>query len=232
MSQFKKILLFGDSITEFAYTTAPFSLGAGLSNVYTRKLDILHRGYAGYNSRWAIKVLKDILNDPTSKDIVIATIFFGANDSCLGGEQKVPLEEYLQNMKQLASMLQECGIKPIFVGLGLFNRELWEVIKVEDVEMGRIRTSDNLQLYSNSLKKLAQENNIPFLDLHEVFTKRGGDNWKELLTDGLHFSSSGYQIWYDELLAAINENYPEFHPDNMTMQYPLWRDVKEDMSNL
>lgn len=232
MSQLKKLLLFGDSITEFAYTTEPFSLGAGLSAVYTRKLDILHRGYAGYNSRWAIKVLKNILNDPNSKDIAVATIYFGANDSCLGGEQKVPLQEYLQNMKQLASMLQERDIKPIFIGLGLFNRELWDVLKAEDIEMGRVRTSANLQLYSNSLKVLAQENNIPFIDLHKAFSERGGDHWEELLLDGLHFSSDGYKIWYDELLAAIKENYPEYHPDNLAMQYPLWRDVREDMSNL
>jgi len=232
MQKYQKFLLFGDSITEFAYTTQPFSLGAALSNVYTRKLDILHRGYAGYTSRWGIKVLEDILEEHGHNDIAIATIYFGANDSCLGGPQAVPLDEYIENMKLLVDMLRKNNIKPIFMGLALFNRELWESIKPEEIKLGHIRTVDNLQLYSNSLKKLAKKENVPFIDLHKSFTEVGRDSWKDLLLDGLHFSSKGYEVWYNELIAAIKENYPEYDPDNMQTMYPHWRDVKPDCSNI
>ncbi|SMN18121.1 similar to Saccharomyces cerevisiae YOR126C IAH1 Isoamyl acetate-hydrolyzing esterase [Maudiozyma saulgeensis] len=232
MSKYQKFLLFGDSITEFAYTTQPFSLGGALSAAYTRKLDILHRGYSGYTSRWGIKILEDILEEHEDNDIAIATIYFGANDSCLGGPQVVPLNEYIENMKLLIYMLRKHNIKPIFIGLALFNRELWETIKVEEIKLGHIRTVDNLQVYNNSLKQLAKTENVPFVDLHKAFTEIGGESWKDLLLDGLHFSSKGYEIWYNELLAAIKENYPEYYPDNMKTMYPLWRDVKADGSNI
>lgn len=49
---YKKFLMFGDSITEFAFNSRPssgespgdeFTLGAALTNVYTRKLAISQR---------------------------------------------------------------------------------------------------------------------------------------------------------------------------------------------
>ena len=55
---YEKFLLFGDSITEFAFNTRPtedgkdqYALGAALVNEYTRKMDILQRGFKGYTSR-------------------------------------------------------------------------------------------------------------------------------------------------------------------------------------
>lgn len=231
MPGYKKFLLFGDSITQFAFDSEPFSLGASLCSVYTRKLDILHRGYSGYTSRWGIKVLKDILED-CGDDIAIATLFFGSNDSCLGGPQTVPIDEYISNMKQLVIMLREKNIKPILVGPALFNRELWEVIKEDDIKMGYIRTAENLEKYGIALEQLAQEENVPFVNLHRAFTIHGGQNWKELLLDGLHFSGKGNKVWYDELLSVIKINYLELYPDNMPVLYPDWRDIEPDGSNL
>ncbi|GMN45898.1 hypothetical protein TIFTF001_015094 [Ficus carica] len=50
-----EIVLFGDSLTEQSFR--PGGWGASLANTYSRKADVLVRGYGGYNTRWALFLL-------------------------------------------------------------------------------------------------------------------------------------------------------------------------------
>ncbi|KAL3335615.1 hypothetical protein AABB24_031709 [Solanum stoloniferum] len=98
-----QIVLFGDSITEQSFRLGGW--GAALADTYTRKADILNRGYGGYNTRWALFLLHHLfpLDAPTPP--VAVTIFFGANDAALLGRtserQHVPLEEYKENLRKM-----------------------------------------------------------------------------------------------------------------------------------
>ncbi|KAJ8440291.1 hypothetical protein Cgig2_012727 [Carnegiea gigantea] len=53
-----QIILFGDSITEQSFR--PGGWGAALADNYSRKADILNRGYGGYTTRWALFLLHHI----------------------------------------------------------------------------------------------------------------------------------------------------------------------------
>lgn len=234
---FKKFLLFGDSITEFAFNTRmeeckpdQFVLGAALCNAYAKKLDVVIRGYSGYNSRWGLKILPKILGN--ERNISLGTIFFGSNDSCLGGHQKVPLHEYKSNIREMLSMFKANNIKPILIGPALYDRERFEAPRQEEIKKGYIRTPENFKLYSDALQKIAQEERIPYVNLNTAFQKKGGDNWKELLCDGLHFSGKGYEVFFNELMEAIRSFYPEYSPESLEYNLPEWRDVAEDGSNL
>ena len=70
----------GDSITQGSFSTSGF--GAYISNVYARRLDVLNRGFSGYNTRWAKKYASKIFPPKTTKASLI-TIFFGANDASI-----------------------------------------------------------------------------------------------------------------------------------------------------
>lgn len=238
MSQ-QKFLLFGDSITEFCFNIGmqvdkdekdKFSFGGELSNDYVNKMDIVHRGFSGYNSRWGLKILPDILK--TQNDIAIGTIFFGANDSSLGGHQKVPLNEFIENIGKLVDMFQEKGIRPIVVGPALFNEEYWKTIKADMIAQGYVRTSESFANYSSHLEEYCKTREIPFVNLNKAFAQRAGNHWQEYLCDGLHFNGKGYRVYYRELLKTIDKYYPEYSPSNMPLKHKLWRDVKEDGSNL
>lgn len=231
---YKKFLLFGDSITEFAYDPEQFTVGSALSNIYTRKLDVVQRGYAGFTSRWAIPVLEKIIAQEGNK-IVMGTIFFGSNDSVIAGPQRVPLPEFLNNTQKLINMMKKANIKPIVVGPGLINRKVWDIVKKEDVDKGWIRTDEAFQEYNNALIKLTTEENVPYINLRESFlnyAKQNNENWETYTVDGLHFSSTGYRIYFNELMRVINEHYPEYSPDNLQNVLPNWRDVLADGSNL
>jgi len=72
------------------------------------KADILLRGYSGYNSRWALKVLDKVFSPEAGAAAVI--VFFGANDACLPDRyaafQHVPLDEYKRNLHSIFSSLK------------------------------------------------------------------------------------------------------------------------------
>lgn len=231
---YPKFLLFGDSITEFAFDPEHFTVGSALTNVYTRKLDVVQRGYSGYTSRWAIPILEKIIASD-GEGIVMGTIFFGSNDSVVAGPQRVPLPEFIENTKRLIQMMKDASIKPIVVGPALINRELWDVLKKEDIDQGWIRSNEAFQEYSDALIKLTHEENVPYINLRQSFldnAKAKNEDWKTYTIDGLHFSGAGYRIYFDQLMKTIDRYYPEYSPDNLKTFLPNWRDVQEDGSNI
>lgn len=194
---------------------------------YTRRLDIVQRGYAGYNSDWAKKILPKIIENehrPDSK-ILLGTIFFGTNDSVLGGPQIVPLERYIENSRYFLQLFKANDIKPILIGVAKHDHDKWAPSREADIAMGILRTNENNQRYSEALKALAAEENVPFVDLYTLFDTYPGD-WKNLLLDGVHYTGEGYRILFEELMKVIREWYPQYHPENLDYILQYWRDVK------
>jgi len=50
------IVLFGDSLTQMSWNPELGGIGARVADLYARKLDVLNRGYSGYNTDWALPV--------------------------------------------------------------------------------------------------------------------------------------------------------------------------------
>ena len=50
---------------------------SSLSAYWVRRVDVINRGYGGYNSQWGLKILDEaVVAMPT-----VVIIFFGANDA-------------------------------------------------------------------------------------------------------------------------------------------------------
>ncbi|NXS09868.1 IAH1 esterase, partial [Neodrepanis coruscans] len=107
-----RVLLFGDSITEYSFQENGW--GAYLAERLVRKCDVVNRGISGYNTRWAKLILPRLITGSSSGDSIVAvTIFFGANDSALkdlNPKQHVPLEEYAANLKSMIQYLKSVDI--------------------------------------------------------------------------------------------------------------------------
>ncbi|KAM7334816.1 hypothetical protein ACRRTK_005293 [Alexandromys fortis] len=107
-----RVLLFGDSITQFSFQ--PGGWGALLADRLVRKCDVLNRGFSGYNTRWAKIILPRLIREENSVETPVAvTVFFGANDASLKGEnpkQHVPLDEYRANLRDMVQYLASAGI--------------------------------------------------------------------------------------------------------------------------
>ena len=67
----------------------------------SRKCDVVMRGFSGYNTRWAKLILERCVPKEMLSEVVMATVFLGANDAGLkeSSVQFVPLEDYSENLK-------------------------------------------------------------------------------------------------------------------------------------
>lgn len=250
-----QFLLFGDSITEFSFNTQfqesqgaanynngtirpmhqQFCMGAGLTNLYMRRMDIVPKGFSGYNSRWALQILPKVLD--IYRNVKIAYIFFGTNDSCKGERQHVPIDEYEANTLKLIEIFKQHGIeKVILVTPALYNEDMWNKLKPSEVADGYTRSNDDLEKYGAVLEKIGSDLNLPVVNLNKAFKKYAADElsggWEDLLCDGIHFSGHGYYVFYKELVRTIERAYPELSPTEVPYTLPNWRDVDTDGSNM
>jgi isoamyl acetate esterase len=243
-----KILLFGDSITEQSYSQEyGFNLAPALQHEYFRKLQVVARGYGGYNTEHARYILHPTLDAEAAggSRIRLLVIFFGTNDSAQNAHQHVPLERYAENVRFLATEALKRNVPVILVGPALVDEHKTD---------GDRTIKDNLA-YSNAVHKVAEDLGLPFIDLWHAFLESKGlkegdaipgklgdqtdQNLDDLLTDGVHFSGHAYRIWYGILRETIrkkhpelrSENFPTILPhisgvDNLDLPATLWKDVE------
>ncbi|KAJ1725696.1 isoamyl acetate-hydrolyzing esterase [Coemansia erecta] len=130
------VLTFGDSITQFGGNPAHNGWVNSLSHLFERRMDVLNRGFSGYNTNDARGVVHLVLPrtkslpgaNPASSAATATTattnlsrpfpnfspkvqlllIFFGANDAVLKpGYQHVPLDVFAANMRYLVSLVKD-----------------------------------------------------------------------------------------------------------------------------
>ena len=74
-----------------------------MSHWWVRKVDVLNRGFSGYNSKWGLLYFPEIVLRE-KPDLVF--VFFGANDAVDPQVlQHVPLAEYSRNIDSIVTTL-------------------------------------------------------------------------------------------------------------------------------
>ncbi|XP_052178835.1 GDSL esterase/lipase At5g62930 [Diospyros lotus] len=207
-----QIVLFGDSITEHSFGSGGW--GASLADNYSRKADVVLRGYGGYNTRWALFLLHHIFPLGSATPPVAATIFFGANDAALFGRtserQHVPKEEYKENLRRIVHHLKEFSLTMLVViitpppvdeeGRMAYARSLYGEKAMELPE----RTNEVTGVYAQQCVELAKELGIPSINLWSKMQETEG--WqKKFLSDGLHLTPEGNAVVHREVARVFGE---------------------------
>jgi lysophospholipase L1-like esterase len=100
----KKVVIFGDSITQIGYR--PGGWVSLLSYYWSRRADVINRGYSGYTSRMALQIVTEAVISE-SPDLVL--IFYGANDAVSENYtlQYVSLDNYESNLIAIVTKLRQ-----------------------------------------------------------------------------------------------------------------------------
>lgn len=172
---YPQLHLFGDSITQ----ASTLGLHAPLSALYLRRLDVLNRGFSGYNTRHALPLLPllfpPIPPAPTKPDrprIIGLTIFFGANDAVHPqGAQHVPLDEYASNLHQIIN----------WPGTRLHGTKVL-LLTAPPVDEWQLpdgsRTAERTKRYADAARAVGgREEAVVVVDVWRVFMRRAG--WVE-----------------------------------------------------
>ncbi|KAJ6979212.1 hypothetical protein NC653_027388 [Populus alba x Populus x berolinensis] len=227
-----KIYLFGDSITEESFGDGGW--GASLSHHFCRTVDVVLRGYSGYNTRWAVKVAERIFPPVESGGAppLAFTVFFGANDACLPDRysafQHVPLHEYKQNLHSIISFFKkrwpeivillitpppidedarlryDSNTLALYIFVPFFLNTSYGHPYIENPSGLPERTNEAAGAYAQACISVAKECGCPVVDLW--IKMQECPDWKQAyLSDGLHLTQAGNRIVFEEVVKELKE---------------------------
>lgn len=210
-------MLFGDSITEYGFgnVDSAFGWASLLSSAYTRRADVLNRGFSGYNTHHALNVLDTLFveNESKQQPILFCTLFFGANDAALQPEpQHVPLPAYEANLERMIQTIRQKHKKtiPIIVLTPPPVHETgWKQFRA-------IETSDRdnhvTRQYGLTAKAVASRHELcSVVDTWELL-QGDTENRANYLCDGLHLNEAGNRIVYNGLMDVIKKDFSSLAP--------------------
>ncbi|KAH9301634.1 hypothetical protein KI387_013217, partial [Taxus chinensis] len=187
--------------------------------------DILVRGYSGWNSRRALQVINEVFPKNVIQQPSLIIVYFGGND-CMGPHPSglgphVPLPEYIDNIKRIATYLQDLSESThlIFLSCPPVNEDMLSSAS-SGIFSPLVRTNEACRLYSEACVQVCKEMDVKVIDLWSAIQIR--PDWRTAcFTDGIHFSSEGSVIVVEEILKVLNgaEWVPSLHWKNMPTEF-------------
>ncbi|KAI1771373.1 SGNH hydrolase [Hypoxylon cercidicola] len=248
---YDQTVLFGDSLFQFASEAQQgFSFQGALQSHCMRNLDVINRGFSGYNTRNALQILPQAFlpPSPSNPKIEYLLVLFGANDACIDiptNIQRVPMEKYKENLVKIITHDHIRAHNPKI--LLITPPPLDEIrITVLDLEKGHpqaTRQAENSAKYCETVRQVAAEiPGVTLIDLQKAIMdkaialtpdfdangpplgypkgKRGG--LEQLLPDGLHMSGEAYRVLFDLVKPYIGP-----FPAEQTV-FPEWRKINAE----
>ncbi|KAG6000792.1 hypothetical protein E4U21_005011 [Claviceps maximensis] len=237
-ASYPQLVLFGDSLLQQSVDLRDgFSLQGTLQSRFIRRLDVVNRGFSGWNTANAMRYLTEIFPEPTPSGpkLKYLVVLFGANDAALPlptSAQHVPIERYKENLTKIITHphITHHNAKILLVVPPPVDEIKLAKLDVANGHASTRRKSAISAAYSEKAREVARENpGVVLIDLWKaVMDKaiamtpqdyRPGGPWlgspengqqgglDKLLPDGLHLSRDAYQLLYDEIESHIGEEW-------------------------
>ncbi|KAK3226143.1 hypothetical protein Dsin_006005 [Dipteronia sinensis] len=160
----------------------------------TALADVLLRGYAGWNSRRAVQILDQVFPKDAAVQPSLVIVYFGGNDSMRphpdGLGPRVPLPEYIENMRKIALHLKSLSAKTRIIIISPPPDNEQQIRETLGAYLNGSRTNEDCRIYSDACLKLCRELDVKAIDLWTAMQQR--DDWlTACFTDGIHLSSEG-----------------------------------------
>ncbi|KAI5922208.1 SGNH hydrolase-type esterase domain-containing protein [Camillea tinctor] len=245
---YNQIILFGDSLFEFSSRVQDgFSFQGALQGHCMRGLDVINRGFSGYNTKNALELLPQIFlpPSPTNPRIEYLLVLFGANDAAVPlptNAQHVPMDQYKENLTKIITHEHIRAHNPKVL---LVTPPPIDQLRLDELDKAYghkevTRQAAISAAYSETCRQVASE--VPgtiLIDLQKAILEKataltpdfdtngpplgypGGKRGalEGLLPDGLHMSGEAYKTFFDIVLPHIGP-FP-----NGFQVYPLWRQM-------
>ena len=229
------IATFGDSLTQFGWgVNGQVGWISLLASAYSRRADVLNRGFSGYNTRHALELLPRIFVEDGTTDkapVLFCTVFFGANDAALPGEpQHVPLDEYRHNLGTIVRHIKDRGVPVILLTPPPVDEDRWMSERETSVPDRRNEVTRN---YGSACREVAAAHDCDVVDVFELLGGNGSD-YSQHLSDGVHLSGSGNTLLCNALMQLLYDRYPNLAPMSgdgknenvgIPMEEALWKDL-------
>ncbi|XXH05096.1 snoRNA-binding rRNA-processing protein utp10 [Hypoxylon texense] len=248
---YNQVVLLGDSLFQFASEIKEgFSFQGALQSHCMRHLDVINRGFSGYNTANTLKLLPQMFLPPSPSNprIEYLLVLLGANDACIDiptNNQRVPMEKYKENLIKIIAHDHIKAHKPKVL---LITPPPLDEIRIEVLDLAKghpqaTRQAENSAKYCETAREVAREvPGVILIDLQKAImdkaiastpdfdasglplgypgSKRG--YLEHLLPDGLHMSGESYEI----LFAAVKPHIGPFPEDKPV--FPTWAQMNSE----
>jgi lysophospholipase L1-like esterase len=210
------LVALGDSITQYGFSTEHSGWLSTLADHYMRKLDVINRGYSGYNTALAVYTIQRSPRVLPAADLTL--VFFGANDASSGEWQHVSVQQYYQNLEFICRHLS----KVIVITPPMIDHEAWDAHCAAQGKPTGSRSNARVELYADAVRNLAKSLNIGIADLNKAM--QSDEQWRTMLCDGLHLNRRGNALLAQVVIDSISSYYPELSRDRILLDAPLWNE--------
>lgn len=179
----KRIVLMGDSITEFWQPSYP--------NFYADN-GLINRGISGQTTpQMLLRFRTDVINLKPDAVVILA----GINDIA-ENTGPITLEESLGNIISMVELAKANNIKVVLCSVLPANTFWWNA---------KIKPADKVIALNTMIKAYAEKNKITYIDYYSptVNNEKGLD--KKWGDDGVHPNANGYKLMEPLLIKAVSE---------------------------
>ncbi|ETI50624.1 hypothetical protein F441_05858 [Phytophthora nicotianae CJ01A1] len=224
------VLLTGDSLTEHGTNVELSGWTAMLQQQYSRTADVVSRGLPGYNTKWFLKYIIPTIEREIRKEVYVTpsliTVWFGANDAALASgydsETHVPIADYKENLEKIVRQFSTVAPRADILLITPPHVNDSARAEIAKGQNGTIdRTNAMAKKYAQACIEAGTSIGVPVLDLNSYFNAMNETARDALLiSDGLHFNSSGNQEVYKQLKSKIEEVFPSLAAKLKRWQFP------------
>lgn len=191
------ICVFGDSITWGAFL--PFRVG--WANLLRNYLENEYDSYSLYDLGIDANTTNDLIKrfdveaEARSPNIIIFAI--GVNDSSYAKTEDralVSLDEFEQNLEELAKKALNITNKVMFVGLAKGSDA--KTTPLPRSTTGKCYTKERVKKYNDSIKNMCEKNSLLFVDISTVMSDKD-------YGDGLHPNIEGHKKIFEEVMPVL-----------------------------
>ncbi|KAJ1564469.1 isoamyl acetate-hydrolyzing esterase, partial [Nowakowskiella sp. JEL0078] len=192
---------------------------------------------------WSKIIFPRILQEFEDRNVLIITIFLGANDSCTEDNviQHVPLSRYITNTTELVSTaISSFPDAKVFVITPppVIGQDWTDyLLKLGNTDYKPDRFNPVIREYHNACFQIVKQFNNPNVVTVDSWTTLFGTNGEELseeekisklqghFVDGLHFAKTANEKLANEILRIVREKFTEISPEKLERIWPDWDKV-------
>jgi lysophospholipase L1-like esterase len=237
------VVVVGDGLTESSFSAPDGKgFGQGLQRLYTRRADVLNRGFGGFLTEWMADpntMLPTLFPPACESRTKLAIVFLGVKDSvtekasAAWGRPFVSPEKFEAAVDRIVGAALDSGAKRVVL---VTPPPVCDVLcsKPGTDVTTLARNTANSQRYVDALRRVASKRDtsggagggkassssgsdsvkVRVLDIFSAWPKDAPTDWpaKYLHEDRLHLSSGGHQRLLEDLLALLKKEMPDVAP--------------------
>lgn len=193
------ICIFGDSITWGPRLPFRVAWANLLRNHLEKNSESLYSLYdLGIDGNTTKEVLIRFENEATSRNPEVVIFNIGVNDSLFRNTEdnpETPIDEFESNMQKLIDKARIFTEKIMIVGLVKGNDMLTTPLIQSTTK--KSYTKERVRIYDSSLSKVANNNNLTFVDINKILNDDDFD-------DGLHPNINGHVKIFDKVSRELD----------------------------